>query len=148
MRQTALLLVPLTMLLTASSFGCAFGEIRPKDPLDRQYTLEAAHKNYTDLVRWSKFEEAAGFMDSESRTAFLSAMPDFNEVRFTDWKAKPWELDEELRETTIEVTYKGYSMRSPIEVAVQESQHWSRSGRSNDWNVSSSFEGLDQWTNH
>ncbi len=144
MRQTLLLAIPLSLLLAAGNLGCAFGELRPKDPFDRQYSLQASHKSYTDLVRWSKFQQAATFVDGESRDAFLSAMPDFAEVRFTDWRADAWQLDEDLRETTIEVTYKGYSLTSPIEVDVHESQHWTRSGRANSWSVRSSFSGLDR----
>ena len=67
--------------------GCAFGEFRPDDPFKRQFSLEDQHKAYTDFVRWSKFEEAASFVHVESRTAFLDEMPEFDEVRFTDWDA-------------------------------------------------------------
>ena len=140
------LLAGLASLLALPVFmtACANGEFRPKDPWDRQLTLEEKHKDYTDYVRWSKFDEAAAFVASDERTAFRRAMPDFAEMRFTDWDAAPWELDEELRETEIKVTYKGYSLSSPIEVKIIEIQKWSREGKRNAWSVRSSFAGIDR----
>ena len=41
------------------------------------------------------------------------------------------ELNEELTATTIEVTYRGYTMTTPIEVKVHESQEWEREGKGN-----------------
>jgi len=128
---------------TAGSFGCAFGDIRPHDPFAREFDLEEKHKRFSDLVRWAKYQEAAGFIKSEHRADFFAAMPDFGEVRFTDWKADPWELDEEMRETKIRVTYTGYSMTTPIEIDVHEIQHWTREGKGNNWSVVSQFEDLD-----
>ena len=40
-------------LWTASSLGCAFGEVRWSDPLQREISLEDAQHRYTVLVRWS-----------------------------------------------------------------------------------------------
>jgi hypothetical protein len=144
MLRTPLLLAPLALLVVAGGVGCAFGEFRLSDPFDRQYSLEERQKIYSDLVRWSKFEEAAKFVDPETRRSFLAAMPDFAEVRFTDWEAAPWELDDKHRTATIEVTYKGYSMSSPIEVAVIERQAWVREGTGNNWSVRSGFTGLER----
>ena len=137
-------LVAITTLTVISSFGCAFGEFRPDDPFKRQYSLELAQKRYSDLVRWSKFEEAALFVDAEEREAYRSRMPDFREVRFTEHETSPWMLDEEMRNVVIEVTYRGYSMRTPIELEVHETQTWSREGKGNDWKVVSEFKDLDR----
>lgn len=127
-----------------AQFGCAFGEFRPDDPFKRQYSLEQAQKRYSDLVRWSKFDEASLFVAVDDRAAFQNRMPDFREVRFTEHETAPWKLDEEMREVVIEVTYRGYSMRTPIEVEVHEKQTWTREGKGNEWTVASEFKDLDR----
>lgn len=131
-------------LALLTQLGCAFGEFRPDDPFKRQYELEQSQKRYSDLVRWSKFDEAAQFVAPEGRRAFRDRMPDFKEIRFTDHSTGPWELDEEKRHTVIEVTYTGYSMRSPIEVEVHETQTWTREGNNSSWRVVSEFTDLDR----
>ena len=143
--------IPVTTILAVAlaavgMLGCQFGEIRPDDPFKREFSLQDTHKAYTDLVRWSKFEEASNFVDEEGRQGFLDQMPDFDLVRFTDWDAKAWEFEdtEEKRKAFIEVTYRGYSMRSPIEVKIIEVQEWTREGRGNNWSVTPVFENLDQ----
>jgi hypothetical protein len=138
------MILVLSLAIAATSVGCAFGEIRPDDVFQRQYSLEEMQKRYTDLVRWSKFDEAAGFMEEENRQIFVQAMPDFKDVRFSDYEVLPWELeDDEMRHATIEVTYTGYSMRVPIEIEIHETQTWTRTGRGNHWTVESSFIDLE-----
>ena len=136
--------IALFIAALSTQLGCAFGEFRPDDPFKRQYELELAQKRYSDLVRWSKFEEAAQFMAPDARRDFRDKMPDFKEVRFTDHSTAPWELDELKTEAEIHVTYTGYSMRVPIEIEVHEVQKWTREGKSNDWKVSSEFTDLDR----
>lgn len=130
----------------SGALACAFGEIRPNDPLNRQSSLQDQHKHYTDLVRWSKFQDAANYVSPEDRSDFLAQMPEFEEVRFTDWKADTWEfVDPEVMDRAlIEVTYRGYSMRHPFEVKIHEQQEWTREGRANSWNVVSRFADLDR----
>ncbi len=131
-------------LLWLGTLGCAFGDIRPDDPMDRQMSLEEQHTHYSDLVRWSQFDKAATYIKPSERAAFVRAMPDFEEMRFSDWKAEPWEFDdaETLDHAVIEVTYRGYSMQNPFEVEIHETQKWSRAGRANHWTVVSSFQDL------
>lgn len=145
MRQTVHVFVVMVSLLAAMGpLACAFGEFRPNDPLQRQLSLEEQHKTYSDYVRWSKFEQASQFVDEAVRADYYAAMPSFDDVRFTDWEAMPWTLtDEELSKATIEVTYRGYSTRSMIEVAVHERQEWSRLD-GNKWSLRSSFRDLDR----
>ena len=71
-------------------------------------------------------------------------LPQLRAVRFSDWEAKQWEIDKELRETTIEVTYKAHSSLMPIETEVHESQTWTRTGRGNAWSLRSRFRDLDR----
>mgnify|MGYP004142597703 CR=1 FL=1 len=54
------------------SLACAFGDIRPNDPMDRQSSLEEQHKHYTDLVRWSQFNEAAGYLEPSERASLVA----------------------------------------------------------------------------
>jgi hypothetical protein len=144
MRQkTSKLVVALLVAVAAHSLGCAFGEIRPHDPFAREFALEEAHKTYTDNVRWSKFEEAAKHMKTDDRSQFLSRMPEFEEVRFTDWKAQPFVLDSDLRNSSIDVEYTGYTLASPFEITVHETQTWVRDGKGNGWTVVSYFHDLD-----
>ncbi len=133
--------------LTAGLLGCAFGEFRPDDPMGREITLGDAHKHYTDSVRWSKFDEASGYIEPAERDAFLAQMPEPDLGRFTDWEGKPWSFDDpEIRmKAVIEVTYRAYSMANPVEFKVKERQSWSRADRANDWVVKSEFTGLDQF---
>lgn len=139
--------VPVLAALIAGGLACAFGEFRPDDPMGRQITLSEAHKAYTDSVRWSKFDEAVGYIAADEREAFLAQMPEPDLGRFTDWEAKAWEFDdpETRKSAVIEVTYRAYSMANPVEFKVKESQSWSRPDRANDWRVESKFSGLDQF---
>lgn len=136
------------VIAISGALACAFGEIRPHDPLNRQLSLEDQHKHYTDLMRWSKFQEAASYLSPPDRSEFLSRMPEFEEMRFTDWKADAWEFaDPEIMDRAlIEVTYRAYSMRHPFEVKIHEQQEWTREGRSNHWSVVSRFEDLGRLT--
>ncbi len=139
-------LIALSFALAFGSLGCAFGEFRPDDPLDRELTLEEQQLLYSNQVRWSKFDEAAKFMKYEERQAFIDQMPDFDEVRFTDWEAAPWSIDEAKRNATIEVTYTGYALSRPFEIEVYETQVWTREGKGNNWKVSSTWRDLAKLT--
>ncbi|MEE3329182.1 MAG: hypothetical protein VX252_17740 [Myxococcota bacterium] len=140
--------VLLLAVLSLGGLACAFGDIRPDDPMDRQFTLEEQHKHYSDLVRWSQFDKAATYIKPSERAEFVRKMPEFEEVRFTDWTAEPWEFEdpETLDRAVIAVTYRGYSMQNPFEVQIHEKQEWSRNGRANHWVVVSSFKDLGQLT--
>lgn len=146
MRSTALASILLLALAMGLSTGCAFGEFRPDDPFKRQFSLQDQHRNYTDFVRWSKFDEAATFIAPDDRAAFMAQMPEFDDVRFSDWEAQPWQFEdaEEKNKAVIDVTYRGYSMRTPFEIKITEQQTWTREGSGNNWMVRSEFKNLDQ----
>jgi hypothetical protein len=135
------------VVIACGGLACAFGEFRPSDPMGREFSLSEAHKAYSDAVRWSKFDEASGFIAPDQRTAYLAQMPDFAAGRFTDWTAGAWEFDDPETRTraTIKVTYRGYAMDNPIEFKVSEQQTWSREDRGNNWQVESKFTGLGQF---
>jgi len=130
--------------LLLSTFGCAFGEIRPGDPFDRKWTLEQAQHRYTTLLRWSQFEKAKKFVAMEDRDEFMDLAESLEDVRFTDYESGEVELDDdgELANATIKVTYTVYTPTIPFEFEIEETQVWSRDGLSNNWHVDSSFEGI------
>jgi hypothetical protein len=131
------------LALAALSTACAFGDIYWRDPLTREYTLREAQHRYTALVRWSEFAKALEFVADDAKDAFLAAAPDFDDLRFTDYEVKGTVDLDELGESTVTVTYTGYSPRSPLEIQVKEVQHWKRIGSGNEWRVAPRFEGLD-----
>jgi len=139
--------LPAAVLLACAGLSCAFGEFRPDDPMGHQFNLENSQKDYTDAVRWSKFDEAASHLDPGERAAFLAEMPDFDDGRFTDWEAGPWEFDdpEEMADGVIHVTYRAYSMKTLVEFKVKETQQWSRPDDGKLWKVDSEFTGLGQF---
>lgn len=127
-----------------SSSGCAFGEFRPTDPFDRQWTLDQAQHRYTVLVRFSEFHKAGKFVAEEHRDAFIARMRKLEEARFTDYESESVEMDDERHTATVRVTYTVYTPSVPYEVEVAEVQEWSRGGIGNDWRVVSTFEGLQE----
>ena len=132
--------------LAGGSLGCAFGEFRPHDPLQREYSLEEMQKRYTDLIRFSNFEMAVGFVEREHRKAFIHAMPHEDDLRFLDYETDPFVLNDEMNESTIEVVYTAYSPWTLRQIEVYETQEWSRTeGMGNNWTVRSTFFGLEPY---
>lgn len=134
----------LALLVTSSLLGCAFGEIRPTDPFDREWTLDQAQHRYTTLVRFSEFEKARKFVHEDQRDEFIVRMKSLEEARFTDFDSEEPEMSDDHREATVRVTYTIYTPAMPYETEVQEIQEWKREGVGNDWRVWSRFEGLDR----
>lgn len=137
--------LPLLLIVFAiatSALGCAFGEFRPNDPFDREWSLEQAQHRYTTLVRFGDFDRASEFVAEDEREAFMDRMDALDEARFTDYDSDPVELDEEMQTATIEVVYTIYTPSIPFEFEVTETQVWSRDGLTNNWRVRTLFEGL------
>lgn len=137
-------LVAIFALSVLGGLGCANGEFRFGDPFDREETLSHAQHQYTVLIRWSEFQRAGTYVAADERDAFLTRMDALDDARFTDYESGEVELDKELETATIKVTYTVYTPSSPYELEVSETQEWKRSGVSNKWQVSSTFEGLQQ----
>lgn len=149
MQRIRLGLVVTLLGLAAGALGCAFGEIRWDDPLQREISLEDAQHRYTVLVRWNDFEKAARFVDPEQRDAYLANFPDFRDIRFTEFESDALSIGPDLASATVEVKYYAYTATSPIETAVTETQQWYRdSGVGNHWFVRSTFAGLDTALGH
>ena len=143
MRTLRFLFLSTLMIGLLAQFGCAFGEVRWSDPLQREISLEDAQHRYTVLVRWSNFEEAAKFVEPSLREDYLAGLPGFRELRFTEYESDPVRVDDERVSATVEVVYYAYTPTSPIEQKVTETQVWSRQpALGNQWFVQSSFHGL------
>jgi hypothetical protein len=138
------LLVILAMTVLVSALGCANGEFRFGDPFDRQLTLSEAQHRYTVLVRWSQFQKARSFVAAEDRDAFMAQMKQLRDARITEYESEPVELDAKKQKATISVTYTLYTTALPYEIKITEEQEWTRSGITNNWNVTSTFDGLRQ----
>ena len=130
-------------IAAGSSLACSFGQVYLTDPLLREASLSEQQKRYSALIRWSAFHKAVRYVQPEHREAFMQAAPPLKRFRFSDYESEPVMLDE-VGECTVEVLYYGYRTDSPFEVEVRETQHWKRAGVTNEWQVSSVFEGLDE----
>ena len=134
----------LALAPVALSTGCSFGEVYLHDPLLREAALAEIQLHYSSLIRWSAFYKAAKYVDPDAREDFLALLPPLDEFRFTDFESEPIDIDEVTGEATIHVTYKGYSVRSPYEISVVETQQWKRQSAGNTWKVTSEFQGLGE----
>lgn len=131
------------LLAALCSLGCAFGEIRMHDPLQREYSLEEFQKRYTDLVRFSNYELAARFVAPELRNDYVAQMPKEKDLRFLDYESEALTINEELNEAKLRVTYTAYSPWTLVTLEIREDQVWTRpEGISNAWSVASTFHGL------
>jgi hypothetical protein len=142
--RTALVLPALAVVLAGLTSACSFGEVYLHDPFLREVSLAEIQMKYSSLVRWSSFHKAAKYVDPDARDDFLALLPPLETFRFSDYESEPVSIDEVSGEATILVTYKGYSVRSPFEVTVTETQYWKRHSIGNDWYVTPEFEGLEQ----
>jgi hypothetical protein len=143
-RPTAPLLVALIVALSGLTTACSFGEIYFTDPFLREVALQEAQMKYSSLVRWSSFHKAASYVDPDARDDFIALLPPLETFRFTDYESEPVRIDEDTGECTIHVTYRGYSVRSPFEITIKETQYWKRTSIRNDWVVTPEFEGLNK----
>jgi len=143
----ALLRASLLLLAVAalSLSGCAFGDVRLSDPLDREISLTDAQHRYTVLVRWGDIERASKYVNPEVRDEFKARQPSFRQLRFTEYESDPVEIDDDKKNATVEVVYYAYTPSSPMEVKITETQVWYRAkGVGNNWHVTPTFEGLDE----
>ena len=114
------------------SFGC-LGTLA-SDPMGRKYTLENAQRQYTEAIRWGQFDRAAAYVVPEVREEFHSFMEAFEEIRITDYEIGRIILDEEKKNATVNVTYRGYREGAFVVKPLRETQEWIRKS-GNDWGV-------------
>jgi len=134
----------LGVALVASLSGCAEGEFRLGDPLDRQATLSEAQHRYTVLVRWNHFKKARKYLADDAKEDFMAQTKMLEDARFTEYDSEPVELDREKQSATIRVTYTLWTPFIPYEITISELQEWRRDGITNDWRVTSYFEDLNK----
>jgi hypothetical protein len=142
--SSRLILVLAAIAMLVTTFGCADGEFRFGDPLDRQVSLSEAQHRYTVLIRWNHFKKARKYVADDDRDDFMLQTEALEEARFTEYDAEPVELDREKQSATIKVTYTLWTPFIPYEVTISEIQEWRREGVTNDWRVTSYFEDLNK----
>jgi hypothetical protein len=113
-------------------FGC-LGTLA-SDPMGRKYSLENAQRRYTEAIRWGQFEQAAAFVVPEVQEEFHSFADALLHIRITDYEVGRIILDEEKKNATVHVTYRGYRDGAFVEKPLQEIQEWIRES-GNDWRV-------------
>ena len=144
-QRTWALLATTALFAASLSLGCAFGEIRLDDPLDRELSLEEAQQRYTVLVRWNDVNKAAKFVSPDTRAEYLANFPNFRHIRITEFESDRVTIDEGKKTATVEVRYYVYTPATPMESVITETQQWHRDpGVGNYWFVRSSFAGLQE----
>lgn len=136
----------LLALAAPLALGCAFGEVRWGDPLEREYSLQEMQKRYTDLVRFGHFQGASRYVARAEQKAYLAGLPAPEAIRFIDYRAEPLHVNEALNLAVLEVTYTAYSPWTLVQFDVLERQEWTRAdGIANAWQVKSTFRGLEPY---
>ena len=111
-------------------FGC-LGTLA-SDPMGRKYSLENAQRQYTEAIRWGQFEKAGAFVSPEVREEFHTFSGAFERIRITDYEVGRIILDEEKKNATVQVTYRGYRNGAFVEKPLREVQEWYREN-GNEW---------------
>jgi hypothetical protein len=132
------------LIVVGTTLGCAFGDVNPKDPFKRKYSLSEAQHQYTQLVRWSEFTKASNYVHEDVKSDFVNNAPSLRELRFTDYETGPLDIDSETGAASIDVTYYAYRPTNPLEITITETQYWARDGITNNWKVKPRFEGLEE----
>lgn len=144
MRRSLIVLLSLALVAGA---GCVSVFT---DPLGREEALKMTQREYTNMIRWGKIEDAAELVDPEMREEFLAFLPAFEELRITDFEIgklsyvpRPDDDEEAQDQGSVTVTYRGYSLRTLTEQKVREKQEWYRvNGVSNQWMVRPQIAGI------
>lgn len=133
------------LILAGTTLGCAFGDINPKDPFKRQYSLSEAQHQYTLMVRWSEFAKASAYVHEDMRSDFVNNAPSLRVLRITDYETGPLDIDGETGAASVDVTYFAYRPTNPLEITITETQYWARDGVTNNWKVKPKFEGVEEF---
>ena len=105
----------------------------------RQSNFEEVQKKYTQLVRWSEFDEASNYVSEDQREAFNERTEDLGPVRFVDYRIDRLDFDAETNEASVRVVYSAYKRSAPTAIAVEERQEWKRDDETDAWLVTSTF---------
>ncbi len=119
-------------VLLAGGTGCAS---LPDGRAPHRAGFDAAQRMYTQLVRWGEFERASEYVTEDERKAFVAEAPDHSQTRFSDYKIREVDFNEDGSEATARVSYRTYSLFSLVEKVVVETQVWSRDAVTGRWEV-------------
>ncbi|MCL4683974.1 hypothetical protein KJ059_04380 [Myxococcota bacterium] len=121
-------------LLGLGSLACAVGS-----QTARETDFYEIQKHYTQMIRWSQFDRARNFVETDGLGSFSDQTRSFRDVRFTDYAIHGVEFSEDGGAAKVLVTYFAYLRTAPVAVAYEEQQEWRRpDGRL--WRVRSNFE--------
>jgi hypothetical protein len=110
-------------VLGALAVGCAGSPLT-----DSQYMFNESQRHYTQFVRWARFDEAANYLEPETRDAYLEQASQLGDVRFTDYKVRNTTFDDGGRSATVRVTYYAYVRTQLVAIAFDEEQRWTKQG--------------------
>lgn len=105
------------------------------DPLNRRGKFEDTQNQFTQYVRWGKFQEASEFVDPELREEFMSFAPEFSELRFSDYEITRVDMQDGLKSASVQVRYTAYRLDLPIERSVNLTEEWTRDEETGAWTV-------------
>jgi hypothetical protein len=106
-----------------------------KDPLGRRGSFNDTQAQFTQYVRWGKFQEASQFVDPEIRAEFMSYAPEFSDLRFSDYEIIGVDIQDGVRSASVEVRFTAYHLSMPFERSVDLTQEWTRSEATGIWTV-------------
>ena len=127
--------------LALSTLLLALGCVSPRDPLGHRDALEDAQKQYTNLIRWGDAQHAVKFVDPELREKFLANASELELLAISDYDVGQIEYADDDHTATVEVTYRGYSLKRLVEHTVHVTQEWHRIA-GNDWRVRPDIEDV------
>ena len=124
-----------TGILLAVLFGISGCLSVITDPLDRRGAFKDTQTEFTQYVRWGKFQEAAKFVDPELREEFMSCAPEFSDLRFSDYEITRVEIEDGVQSASVDVRYTGYLLNMPFERSVDLTEEWTRDEATGVWTV-------------
>ena len=131
-----------TGLLMAVLFAVAGCTSIFTDPLDRRGKFEDTQEQFTQYMRWGKFEEASRYVDPALRAQFMAFSPELSDLRFSDYEITRVDIGEELLNASVEVRFTGYRLSMPVERSVNLVEEWTRDEETGVWTVKLDMEKL------
>jgi hypothetical protein len=143
MRHRLVLAIALLPVLFSSGCIAPIFVEAAMDPMGYKAAFKSAQHEYTKMVRWADIEGAAKYVHPEMREEFLSYEGSFEGIRVTDFEVGEVQYGEGEATATVRVTYHAFAMDAMLEKKIKETQHWERTGKSNQsWVVRPDLERL------
>lgn len=109
--------------------------------LGRRDDLEETQKKYVRLLRWGEYDAASSFVADDARPGFREQIPALQNIRFSDYEIIDTELNEDVDEAKILVSYRAYHLGRLVEHAWSERQTWER-GAGGEWRITPDLDEL------